>query len=65
MNIIIRNGTIQGMGASAIDLNGGDSLVEYMNIRSNGNTGIDLTEASCSGTILIAMMAAESASSSE
>ena len=43
-NVTIRNGTIQGMGGSAIDVNGDNSLVEYMHIRDNGNSGIQLTE---------------------
>lgn len=40
MNIIIRNGTIQGMGGTAIYLNTDNSLVEYMQIRDNGGSGI-------------------------
>ncbi len=39
-NITIRNGTIQGMGATGIDLYGDSYLVEQMRIRSNGLGGI-------------------------
>lgn len=35
-NITVRNGTIQGMGNSAIQLFGDSFLVEYMHVRSNG-----------------------------
>ena len=41
-NITIRNGTIQGLGGSGIDLVGDSFLVEYMHVRSNGGNGIRL-----------------------
>jgi hypothetical protein len=39
-NITIRNGTIQGMGWSGIDMFGDSFLVENMNLRSNGADGL-------------------------
>lgn len=39
-NLTIRNGTIQGMGSSGIDIFGDSILVEYMNVRSNGADGM-------------------------
>jgi hypothetical protein len=37
-NITIRNGTIQGMGSSGIEITGDSMLVEYMHLRSNGSS---------------------------
>jgi hypothetical protein len=41
-NIAIRNGTIQGMGASGLCLWGDAFTVENLTVRSNGSTGIAL-----------------------
>jgi hypothetical protein len=41
-NVTIRNGTIQGMGRNGIYLWGDALLVEFMTIRSNGDTGLIL-----------------------
>lgn len=44
-NITIRNGVIQGMGGSGINLSGDSIVVEYLHVRSNGNVGINLFRA--------------------
>jgi hypothetical protein len=41
-NITIRNGTVQGLGATGIFLNGDAHLVEYIHARSNGGNGITI-----------------------
>jgi hypothetical protein len=45
VHITIRNGTIQGMGAFGIALDGDSHLVEYMHVRSNGNSGISIGQS--------------------
>lgn len=43
LDVTIHNGTIQGMGASGIQVTGDSILVEYMHVRSNGRNGIVLS----------------------
>jgi parallel beta helix pectate lyase-like protein len=45
VNITVRNGTIQGMGGSGINLRGSSHLVEYMHVRGNGGNGIIISSA--------------------
>ena len=45
VHITIRNGTIQGMGGFGIVLDGDSHLVEYMHVRSNGNSGISIGQS--------------------
>lgn len=39
-DITIRNGTIQGMGADGVHLLGDSFLLEYLHVRSNGQSGL-------------------------
>ena len=49
-NITIRNGTIQGMGRFGINLKGDEHLVEYLHVRSNGGSGIEISASADSGS---------------
>jgi hypothetical protein len=48
-NITVRNGTVQGMGASGVSLYGDSNVVEHVNARSNGGLGIILRRSIDSG----------------
>lgn len=48
-NITVRNGTIQGMGSHGIELTGDSSLVEHVDVRSNGGNGISLIDSGDAG----------------
>ena len=52
-NISIRNGTVQGMGFSGIELSGDSNLVEYLHVRSNGKNGIVLFESLDEGSSIV------------
>jgi hypothetical protein len=52
-NITIRNGTIQGMGATGIDLTGDSHLVEQMHIRSNGLGGVFIIASNDEGGSIV------------
>jgi hypothetical protein len=48
-NITIRNGTIQGMGGSGVELRGDSIVVEHLNVRSNGRDGISIGNSQDAG----------------
>ena len=52
-NITIRNGTIQGMGGTGIQLAGDSHLIEYVHVRSNGFGGIDITSSADQGASIV------------
>jgi parallel beta helix pectate lyase-like protein len=45
-NITVRNGTIQGMGGSGLNLFGSSLLVEYLHVRSNSARGMQIFSGS-------------------
>jgi hypothetical protein len=59
-NITIRNGTIQGIGGSGIQLAGGSALVEQIHARGNAVAGIRIVNsAPAAGTCIVRQNTAE------
>jgi hypothetical protein len=58
-NITIRNGTIQGMGQDGIFLYGDSHLVEYLHVRSNGQSGISIPQSIDKGSSIVQNNTAE------
>lgn len=52
-NITIRNGTVQGMGSTGVNLHGDSNVVEHLHVRSNGSGGVLLAQSLDFGSSMI------------